>query len=427
MFERRLLGKHLSQRETQKSIRWMASVETPMDAQLRSSSMSPKKHINGKQAVTAITKNQDKTLEKQSDKQPVEAEGPIFGLVSHLSVRERVARLLKVAQGKNKALIVTHDNPDPDAIASAVALSCLLEQKAGLSSRIAYGGIVGRAENTAMIRVLRLPVVPISRVEPDEFDLLAMVDTQPAAGNHRLPSNRSPDIVIDHHPPREGLPTTPFADVGRDTGATCSILVEYLRNTGLELSSPVATALFYGIKADTRDLGRQTFQVDIDSYIYLLPKVDKDALNHIEHPALPARYFRLYHQAIEKAKVHGNAVEVDLGEIYSPDMVAEVAERLLSLEGMKWSLAYGSYQRQLFLSIRTSDRRMNAGRLIREICENLGGSSGGHGTMAGARIPLQGTLAQQKQLKRNLIARFLDEFGVSDREEQPLLTLGQLS
>jgi nanoRNase/pAp phosphatase (c-di-AMP/oligoRNAs hydrolase) len=94
---------------------------------------------------------------------------------------------------------------------------------------------------------------------------------------------------------------------------------------------------------------------------------------------------------------------------------------------MKWSLAYGSYQKQLFLSIRTNDRRMNAGRLIREICENQGGSSGGHGTMAGARIPLQGTLAQQKQLKRNLIARFLDEFGVSDREEQSLLTLGQLS
>ena len=70
-------------------------------------------------------------------------------------------------------------------------------------------------------------------------------------------------------------------------------------------------------------------------------------------------------------------------------MVAEVAERLAVLEGMKWSLAFGNYRGQLYFSLRTRDRRMNAGRLIREICEDRGGSAGGHGTMAGARLPLR--------------------------------------
>ena len=346
------------------------------------------------------------------------------GLVSHLPTSRKLTRLFDVAKGRRRALILTHDTPDPDSLAAAVGLSWLLERRAGLPCRIAYGGIVGRSENTAMIRVLRLPVIPVSQVVFAENDLFALVDTQPAAGNHSLPPRYRPDVVIDHHPARENIAQVSYADVGH-TGATCSILVEYLRAARLELTPEIATALFYGIKADTRDLGRQTFRIDVDSYLYLLPKVDKDALAQIEHPALPARYFRLYHQAIERARVHRNVVEVDLGDIYSPDMVAEVAERMLSLQGMKWSLAYGGYRGRLFLSIRTRDRRMNAGRLIREICEDLGGTSGGHGSMAGARLPLSGTAAQRLRVKRGLVRRFLSEFGVGDRNGRRLLVLAK--
>ena len=120
----------------------------------------------------------------------------------------------------------------------------------------------------------------------------------------------------------------------------------------------------------------------------------------------------MYHKAIERAKVYGPAVVSDLGEVYSPDMVAEVAERMLFLEGMKWSLAYGSYRSQIYFSLRTKDRRMNAGRLIREICENRGGSAGGHGSMAGARLPLWGSKAQRSAIKREIVKKFLEGFGV---------------
>jgi len=347
------------------------------------------------------------------------------GQVSQLATVDKLARLYELAQGQKKALILTHDNPDPDSLASAVALAFLLQEKAGVQARIGYGGIVGRAENTAMIRVLHLPVTPVSRVDFEEYDLFALVDTQPTVGNHSLPPRFAADIVIDHHPPRPEGPPVPFADLGRETGATCSILVEYVRAARVPLSPEVATALFYGIKADTRDLGRQTFQVDIDGYLWLFPQIDKVALSQIEHPVLPPEYFKLYNHAIERARVHENAVEVHLGEVYSPDMVAEVAERMLSLEGMKWSLAYGRFKDQLFLSIRTNDRRMNAGRLIRQICEDLGGSSGGHGSMAGARVPLVGTRAQRARVERSLVRRFLTEFGVADKKGQALLALSQ--
>jgi nanoRNase/pAp phosphatase (c-di-AMP/oligoRNAs hydrolase) len=348
---------------------------------------------------------------------------PPLPLLGHLPAAAKLERLLEVARGRKRALIITHDNPDPDSMAAAVALAFLLEKKAGVEARVGYGGIIGRAENIACVKVLRLPVIPVAQLVFDEYDLLGLVDTQPRVGNHSLPARYAPDVVIDHHPLRDETLTAPFADVGGDFGATSTMLVEYLRAARLEPTVEVATALFYGIKADTRDLGRQTTQTDIDSYLWLFPRCDKQLLGRIEHPELPARYFKLYHTAIERAKVYGSAVVTDMGDVYTPDMVAEVAERLSFIEDIKWSLAYGTYRNQLYFSLRVKDRRMNAGRLIREVCENRGGSSGGHGSMAGARLPLSGTRAQRSAHKRAMVKGFLEHFGVETEKPVPLLEL----
>ncbi|WP_176068047.1 DHH family phosphoesterase [Anaeromyxobacter diazotrophicus] len=331
--------------------------------------------------------------------------------------RVKLERLVHYAKGHARALVLTHDNPDPDSIASAVALAHLLRQLAGVEAIVAYGGIVGRAENRALIRVLKLPVVPISRVVFDDHDLICMVDTQPEQGNHSLPARHFPDVVIDHHPERPETRLAPIADVGEQVGATSTVMVEYFRASGLPMPPQLATALYYGVKADTRDLGRQTTKADVDAYLWLFPMVDKEALGEIEHPRLPLEYFQLYHAAIERALVYEHAVVCDLVEVYAPDMVAEVAERFMFLEDVKWSVAFGEYQGQLYFSLRTSDRRMNAGRLIRDVIEEKGGSAGGHGSMAGARIPLSGMgpLARAR-FKAELVQRFLREFGVRARK-----------
>ncbi|HZI08900.1 MAG TPA: DHHA1 domain-containing protein [Myxococcus sp.] len=342
--------------------------------------------------------------------------------LAHLPARDKLERLLRVAKGHKKALILTHDNPDPDSMAAAVALAHLLERKADVKAEVGYGGIIGRAENIAFVKVLRLPVSHVSQLDLDDYDLFGLVDTQPKVGNHSLPPKYEAHLVVDHHPLREESLESPFADVGGDFGATSTMLVEYLRAARLDPTVEVATGLFYGIKADTRDLGRETTQTDVDSYLWLFPRIDKQLLAQIEHPELPVRYFQLYHTAFERAKLYGGtAIITDLEEVYSPDMVAEVAERLMFLEGTKWSLAFGTYRNQLYFSLRVKDRRMNAGRLIREIFEDYGGSSGGHGSMAGARLPLSGKAAQRKALKRELVARFKEAFGVAGERPVSLL------
>jgi nanoRNase/pAp phosphatase (c-di-AMP/oligoRNAs hydrolase) len=359
--------------------------------------------------------NPERSSARQRARSPERA--PSAAVLRHKAGREtrrmKLERLVEYARTHQCALVLTHDNPDPDSLASAVALAHILERLAGVDSVVAYGGIVGRAENRALVRVLKLPVVPIAKVDFEDFDLICMVDTQPEQGNHSLPARHFPDVVIDHHPERPETKLAPIADVGGTRGATSTLLAEYFRASGLEMTAQLATALYYGIKADTRNLARQTTPEDVDAYLWLFPMVDKEALVEIEHPRLPIDYFRLYHRATERAQVWDQAVLCDLGDIYAPDMVAEVAERFGFLEDVRWSLAWGEYEDQLFYSIRTSDRRMNAGKLVREIIEARGGSAGGHGSMAGARLDLS-DLGEtgRRRLKAEIAEAFLREFGV---------------
>ena len=80
---------------------------------------------------------------------PRETDRPPDPASNQFLQRDRLRKLLQVAKGHHRALILTHDNPDPDAVASACGLAYLLAHCAGLSTTAAYGGIIGRAENKA--------------------------------------------------------------------------------------------------------------------------------------------------------------------------------------------------------------------------------------------------------------------------------------
>jgi nanoRNase/pAp phosphatase (c-di-AMP/oligoRNAs hydrolase) len=342
---------------------------------------------------------------------------------SEFALRERLRQLLTVARGHSRALILTHDNPDPDAVASACGLAHLLREAAGLHATAAYGGIIGRAENKALIKVLHLPIQPLARVERDQHDLLCLVDTQPEVGNYAQTDGVVPQLVIDHHPTRPSSLLARFHDVGGPAGATSTIVCRYLRAAKLLPGTQLATALFYGIKSDTRDLGREYDTADVEAYNWLFPHIDKPSLSRIEHPSVPARYFAAYHSAYERARLHGNgeAVLVDMGEVYVPEIVPEVAERLVSLDGLRWSLATGSFRGELYLSLRLNDRRVNAGRLVREVCGPMGGSAGGHGAMAGARIPLRSRSSDL--LASDIFAAFLRAFHLRPGPGTPLVPI----
>lgn len=340
------------------------------------------------------------------------------------NARPKLERLRRLAHGKRTLLAQTHDYPDPDTIASALALTWLLSELEGLAPEIGYGGIIGRAENKAMIKVLGIKMRRTTPADFEKYDLVALLDTQPEVGNHSCPESRTPDIVFDHHFPRElEGPEPAYFDVGGTYGATSTKVLELVLASGLTPPTQVATALFYGVKSDTRNLARQASSADLTAYLYLLPLVDTVLLSEIEHPQVPLDYFRVFNKAIMRAKIHGNMLVADLGVVYTPDLCAEVADRMLQVEDIKHAVATAWYEESLFLSLRTRSRSKNAGRILHAIVTNLGiGTAGGHGAMAGARIDVSGRSQRSRaDIRRKLVSKLVAAFGQDYRHFHRIL------
>jgi len=339
--------------------------------------------------------------------------------MSSAPTRGLLADLLRELERPGPLVILPHDNPDPDSMASAVALKFLAHRLLGKESYIALGGIVGRAENRAMRTYLNIELVPVSEVRFTGDVQIALVDTQPGRSNNSLPEGVVPTVVIDHHPAYAAYPGVPFLDLRDNYGATSTIMTEYLRESKLDVEPKIATALFYGIAAETQDLGREATAADIEASHFLYPYANKRRLAKIENARVPREYFRVFREAIDHAALYDHKVVVSLlGDVQYPDMVAEVADFLLRLDGAEWSAAIGAYNGCLYCSIRTTDRDTNAGDLLQGV---LGAkSAGGHDQIAGGRIPLGPDPAERVQKACDVRHRFLSALGVDPEHGKPL-------
>jgi nanoRNase/pAp phosphatase (c-di-AMP/oligoRNAs hydrolase) len=321
-----------------------------------------------------------------------------------------LARLEAVLKNCRRLLILAHDNPDPDSIASAVALKHLVRERFGIRSTVSYGGIVGRAENKAMLRLLGIKLSPIWRVRIQRYRHIALVDTQPKTGNNSLPPNAKPTVVIDHHPLRRATEAR-LVDVRPSYGAVATILTEYLQQSECRIPAPLATALFYGIHSETEALGREAGEADTKAYLSLFPLANKKRLAHIERPTLTRSYFNVLGRSLRNASTYKNVVVARLGAVEVPELVAEVADLLVRLERITWSLCIAWHGDRMVLSIRTSNVKATAGRLIRRLVGRRG-RAGGHNMLAGGWMDGTGLSEEQRaQLEEEVSNRFLSLVG----------------
>ena len=131
--------------------------------------------------------------------------------------------LLKTVGLYKQVLILPHNDPDPDAIAAAVALRYLLVEKLDVVVHIAYRGIIGRAENKALVRYLDHPLRRLTGADLRQLPLV-LIDTQPGAGNNALSPRSNVVGVIDHHPWRDDSEAVSHVDVRPQLGSTSTIL-----------------------------------------------------------------------------------------------------------------------------------------------------------------------------------------------------------
>lgn len=326
----------------------------------------------------------------------------------------RTKALLDHLRSRRRLLVLTHSNPDPDSMASAMGLRLLVDRKLGLPTDIALSGRVMRAENRELVRAVDLRMVPHDSLELERYDAFAVVDTQPGFGHTRIPEGCAIDVVIDHHLPPEdnGRAAVPHYDVRTEIGATSSMVTDYLMHAGVEVSPDVATALFYGVKTDTADLSRNASPLDIAAYEFLQTRVDRVKLARITMPDVPLDYFRALRAALNNVRFYDNVVLCSLGKIETPEMVAEVADLLLRMEGKQAVFCGGLSGRTYYVSVRTELTDRDAYDVIRGALDGQG-SFGGHGSVAGGAIELAETDARSlKRLERRLEKNIQRTMGV---------------
>lgn len=329
--------------------------------------------------------------------------------------------MLTWVSGRGRILIVVHDNPDPDSLASAMALRHLFAVRLNREAVISFSGMIGRSENLAMAKLLQIPLTPFQLIDLKAFQVICLLDTQPNTGNNSLPPGVRADLVIDHHPMRESSASCRWVDIRPNYGATATILYEYLKVQGISLGTKLATALFYAIKSETQDLGREAAKPDRDAYLVLFPLANKTLLNAITRPRLPREYFITLHSALEHAYLYDKVLVASLQVVQFPELVSELADLLVRLEGIETVLCVGRYGLEMILSIRTSNEEINAGELIRKVVDGIG-SAGGHGMMAGGKVDLLDESDEAvRKLEGFLTERLLEELGVAKDESLALV------
>lgn len=330
--------------------------------------------------------------------------------LNEIETKLRFQKLVEtIKKADNGIAIVTQNNPDPDAIASALSLKKIIEAHGGKAD-IIYGDEIGHDENKAMINLLGIEMKPASRVNMRSYSIIALIESSVPGVNNPLTRDIIPNIVIDHHPVDMKKVRADYADIRPEVGATSTILTQYLRYMGIEIDGDLATALLYGIKSDTGDFTRGATPEDLEAVMYLYPKTKRDVLSRIESPLISAEAFDVLAEAIKNRRVRGSCLLSNVGFIRDRETLPQAAEYLLNLEGVATALVYGIANEVIHISGRNRDVRINLGEVMQKAFGDIG-QAGGHSHAAAAKIPLGlfGSVKDKKTLLK------LAEEAVADR------------
>jgi nanoRNase/pAp phosphatase (c-di-AMP/oligoRNAs hydrolase) len=319
--------------------------------------------------------------------------------------RGRVERIRAHFARAERVLILMQDDPDPDAIASALAFKALLGRNRTAATMGTFGTIT-RAENRAMTRVLEIDVEAIKPRALDDYDMIAIVDAQPSFFEERI---ERVDFVVDHHPEETPVRAT-LKDIRPSYGATATILTEYLRAADVKLPQRLATALLYGIKADTQHLERGATRADLDAFVYVHGQANRSALRRIERPELTDDALAMLARGIMNRQIVGGVVFAHLGPVAYPELIAQFADFFLQVEGVEWSVVSGTVHGEVHVSVRNVGYVRAAGEVVRAAFGDLGGA-GGHRSMAKAVIRLRDWRARHgaatsRALAQGIVGRF---------------------
>ncbi len=316
-------------------------------------------------------------------------------------------RLLRTLEGKKNILVTTHLHPDPDALASSLAMTFLLRSHLkDATVSMAIKGRIGGGINTAFVKLSLLDLVEWSDEKLKDYDAIVLLDTQPLSAYSPLPRELAPTVVIDHHSGRR-RPHAPFCDIRPDVGATSSIIFSYFMEIEQPISPVMAATLLFAIESDLAGAAGTPGELDNIALSSLTLLADTHRLYQMRYVDLPQGYYIAYASALANAVYYDNAIISHLEEIDSPEKPAVMADFLLRFDQVEWALVTAIYEDRLIISLRTSSRSLSAADMIRRLLRNWG-EGGGHRTKAGGFIPLtSGSPTEIARLRDVLRRRYL--------------------
>ncbi|SEQ33426.1 DHH family phosphoesterase [Natrinema salaciae] len=286
-----------------------------------------------------------------------------------------------VEETSTRLAIITQDSPDPDSIASAAALQAIADHL-GVESDIIYLGDVGHQENRAFVNLLGIDLVQWDEIEDHStYDTVALVD-HATSTEMDLPV----DIVIDHNE-TESEYEPEFVDIRPNMSSTSTIMTKYIQEFDMNVSEEVATALLYGIRAETLDFKRDTTPADLTAAAYLYPFANHDTLEQVESPSMSPETLDVLAEAITNRDVQGSHLVSNAGFVRDREALTQAASHLLNLEGVTTTAVFGIADETIFLAGRSKDIRINIGKVLDDAYGEIG-ETAGHSTQASAEIPL---------------------------------------
>jgi nanoRNase/pAp phosphatase (c-di-AMP/oligoRNAs hydrolase) len=325
------------------------------------------------------------------------------------------ARLFALLAGWEGTLgIITHKNPDPDAISSALALAEIAKRAnpKNLVTRIFYEGNIGHQENRTFVNLLDIKMEHLTAEAMQQCNFLALVDCSGPGANNDIPPQTKINIIIDHHKDGKHVATqSTFVDIRPGVGATASILTQYLQELDVPVDKRVATALLYGIRTDTKEFKRNVTPQDLNYAGFLLPLTDAELLDKIMSPSMSQETLDVIGKAIQERRIKSGYLFSNVGFVMNRDALPQAADILITLEGVNTALVYGITDNAIVISARNRDIRLHIGNALSEAFGEMG-DAGGHPNMAAAALPLHffNKVENKEELLKLVIDPILEKF-----------------
>jgi nanoRNase/pAp phosphatase (c-di-AMP/oligoRNAs hydrolase) len=319
--------------------------------------------------------------------------------------RSRGEQVRRVLENYDSVAVLMHPDPDPDAMACALAVSEIATQQ-DTASTLYYPGQIRHHENRAFETVLDVDFVNIGSAEDISESVVVLVDHNQPRG-FRDAESITPVAVVDHHP--GGGTGTKFTDVRAAHGSCASILTEYCdaigwtpispeeldetdESTPLQdrLSPTTATALLYGIQADTSNLTKGCASADFEAAAFLYPGIDEGKLDRIANPEMDAESLDVKAQAITGRDIRSAFAVSDVGTVSNTDSIPQAADELRRLEGVNAVVVLGDKDGTIRFAGRSNDDRVHMGKTLEAVLEDIPHSGGGgHARMGGGQCSIE--------------------------------------